>query len=723
MGFLPKRLTLQNLDEVSVFIEDINNEYFNVQEVPETLTQGRYAFKIFGSDLLREGIDLKLELLDSEGNTIFLSPVDFIGEEVPPYVPYRYVTIEVYSPPINYAGIATLTILGEANPDIVDVPIEFQNAYNVRYQTTLNVDLSTIINTQPIRFFKNPKTEFQEVVQAKTVLSPISESIVTSTADGITRSDLKGNIIEIQSGSLDKEPLPNEISDTFKDIRSFQGEYKYKTGLRGKVPALIKRRGLSRRFASLEEPKFKIKTNSATFSSDMQGGTIEIPEREVTLTSTDVTTGNIKEETVTVPKYKSKILEVLDDKTIVPEEPPLVPLPTGSQPVGTDVEEVTIEDFSSTPITASFNVTNAYPSQSNINFDSLLDLTIKDMRTFSGDIYRIRVHGKSEAAGSDFTVLTDVIVESPELLVDSNSSSGVLRTGYFINQGHIETYWDKFSMDSDTKATNVSTTHNSSEFIDSLKISGSSSGQNQSVVAQTKSTKSFTIRKDVAYTLSAKIKGQTTDKTINSNGTVQPKGKLFFHLSGSNLNTSELVTSNTRFGFELTDEATKEPVVLQLDEDLTGIQNFETIEHTFKPKFNLDKSVNTDTVLQLRAESGEWFISDLSLKPAMDTGFSPDEFKLKVPIPRSIRPDRFDFLIEYFDINNNVAETVTILQDVPISGSALVIDGDGNLLTGSLFMGNAVDSGIEAAGINSAFVRSVGYEGFESASLGGKVDS
>ena len=294
MGFLPKRLTLQNLDEVSVFIEDINNEYFNVQEVPETLTQGRYAFKIFGSDLLREGIDLKLELLDSEGNTIFLSPVDFIGEEVPPYVPYRYVTIEVYSPPINYAGIATLTILGEANPDIVDVPIEFQNAYNVRYQTTLNVDLSTIINTQPIRFFKNPKTEFQEVVQAKTVLSPISESIVTSTADGITRSDLKGNIIEIQSGSLDKEPLPNEISDTFKDIRSFQGEYKYKTGLRGKVPALIKRRGLSRRFASLEEPKFKIKTNSATFSSDMQGGTIEIPEREVTLTSTDFTTGNIK---------------------------------------------------------------------------------------------------------------------------------------------------------------------------------------------------------------------------------------------------------------------------------------------------------------------------------------------------------------------------------------------------------------------------------------------
>ena len=64
MGFLPKRLTLQNLDQVSVFIEDTNNEYFNVQDVPDTLTQGRYAFKLFGSNFLREGVELKLELLD-----------------------------------------------------------------------------------------------------------------------------------------------------------------------------------------------------------------------------------------------------------------------------------------------------------------------------------------------------------------------------------------------------------------------------------------------------------------------------------------------------------------------------------------------------------------------------------------------------------------------------------------------------------------------------------
>ena len=344
MGFLPKRITLQNLNQVSVYIEDTNNEYFNIQEVPETLTQGRHAFKIFGSDLLREGIELKMELLDSAGNTVYLTPVDFIGEEVPPYVPYRYVTVEVYSPPVNAPGIATLTILGEANPNAVDVPIEFQNAYNVRYQATLNIDLSTVINTQPIRFFKNPTTDYQEVVQAKTILGPISQSIVYSIADGIPRTDLEGKTFEIESGSLENEALPHEVSDTYKDLRIFKDEYKYKTGLRGRTPAIISRRGLSRQFASLEQPKFKIRADDPIFKADMQGGTIEIQERTATLTKLDPNKNELIETSVTVPAFTTKILEVIDENTIVPEEPPLIASPTGSEPTGTDVKDMTMED-------------------------------------------------------------------------------------------------------------------------------------------------------------------------------------------------------------------------------------------------------------------------------------------------------------------------------------------------------------------------------------------
>ena len=138
--------------------------------------------------------------------------------------------------------------------------------------------------------------------------------------------DIRSKIKEYKANlsSLEKEALPHEVSDTFKDLRSFKDEYKYKTGLRGRPPAIISRRGLSRRFASLEEPKFTIKTDNPTFNADMQGGTIEIPEREVVLTSADVD-GKLVEQTVTVPKFQTKILEVIDDKTIVPEIPPTIP--------------------------------------------------------------------------------------------------------------------------------------------------------------------------------------------------------------------------------------------------------------------------------------------------------------------------------------------------------------------------------------------------------------
>ena len=90
MGFLPRRLIKQNLHLVDVFIEDLQNEFFNVVELPETFTSGRSAFKIFGSDALKKGVKLKMEMLDSFGNTVYVVPVDLVGEEVKPYLPYRY---------------------------------------------------------------------------------------------------------------------------------------------------------------------------------------------------------------------------------------------------------------------------------------------------------------------------------------------------------------------------------------------------------------------------------------------------------------------------------------------------------------------------------------------------------------------------------------------------------------------------------------------------------
>ena len=51
------------------------------------------------------------------------------------------------------------------------------------------------------------------------------------------------------------------------------------------------------------------------------------------------------------------------------------------------------------------------------------------------------------------------------------------------------------------------------------------------------------------------------------------------------------------------------------------------------PKFKLQQTKCTNAQLQFRIDSGNWTISDVSLRPATDTGFSPDSLEVRVPIP------------------------------------------------------------------------------------------
>ena len=62
-------------------------------------------------------------------------------------------------------------------------------------------------------------------------------------------------------------------------------------------------------------------------------------------------------------------------------------------------------------------------------------------------IYRLKIYGASDSSQGDFPVLLDTIVESPELLRDTTSPSGFLRSGYFINQTHTDLYWNSYGGD------------------------------------------------------------------------------------------------------------------------------------------------------------------------------------------------------------------------------------------------------------------------------------
>ena len=65
-------------------------------------------------------------------------------------------------------------------------------------------------------------------------------------------------------------------------------------------------------------------------------------------------------------------------------------------------------------------------------------------------------------------------------------------------------------------------------------------------------------------------------------------------------------------------------------------------------------SQNTgDAKLVFEVKGDDWFISNVSLRNAQDTSFSPDEFTIIQDIPRKTATETFDFRFEFYDVNNN----------------------------------------------------------------------
>ena len=756
MGVLPIQLIKQNLGQVDVFLEDINNEFIVVQDLPDTFSQGRSTFKIFGSDFLKKGVELKIELLDKSGDTVYIAPIRYRYNNDNPTLPFTYVSVEVYGPKINTGGVAELVILGELDSDRIEIPSEYIGRYNVRFRKNINLDLSKTVNTAPILFYKKPTVKTTEFV-TKRLVPPGDNTTITKIISGSGLSGFSLNAgnryypdpTKTVGGTVGETPPNTDTTDTQTESPSIKeapgGDFKqldnlkaFKTG-EVKKPAVLKKINRPELFTSSEPPVMKIfATGSGTFTSDMVGGEIRIPKEKIFVHNPKqfIGDGNVGIGTgfrtfpekltlaggetlegakIFIPDYTASIERVVNDKEIHVKEPFYFQYGDGVE------TKYYLANFGNAPVkisepgeprsdfTMSFIETVA-STTSSFAFDSSLEFNIKNLRTFSGDVYRLRISGGSKTRVSDFPILLDTTIESPELLIDSTSATGFLRSGYIQNQTHLDKYWSSSS--------NLTPTFRSSNIIDAVHLSGSLSEKNAVGRFSLKTDYAFELNKDVVYELKMNVVGiKGTKKTDTSQ---DKKAILKFHISGSNIPSDKnpKYTDANSFGKTINDEFGN-VVGLELDSNSPDEFDYGRVSHTFKMPFKANRVTNTDTILQFRVEAGEWDISDISLRPAMDTGFSPDNVKIRVPIPTNTqRPDKFQFILQYYDVNNNEAEEITFVDDVDVQGESLLIQGNDNLLTGTLSMGNVQGEGVEMVGGNSAFIRAIGYTGFTDARAG-----
>jgi len=196
--FAPK----QNLSSFQTFLvdENPNSDYFRITEFKETFTGGKNGFLIEGSEYLKESTEIKIELLDVNGEPIYYEP----GNGIPEYYEGISKLVAVYVYNDTPIGLGKITILGELkeydeNGVKRPIPTEWQGAYNVKWQRTFQVN-KNLANEDKVRFYRRPKVTIDEVVKPIFSGNPPSVTQIGSV-DGIP-------LVPTQNTNLSNFTLP-----------------------------------------------------------------------------------------------------------------------------------------------------------------------------------------------------------------------------------------------------------------------------------------------------------------------------------------------------------------------------------------------------------------------------------------------------------------------------------------------------------------------------------
>ena len=517
----------QGLKELDVFIEDSApiSQYFNIVEVPDIITQGRSSFIVGGSPLLKAGVELKFEIInDATGKVIYTEAISDYLEGTS-----RRVSIEVYDDPDTF-GDATLYAVGELNPNEVDVPGEWQNIYNVRWYSKIYIS-GAGVNTQPIFFYKQPSMWIGEIIKWF-VETTYPTGSVTQSAGTVTGAPLPG----IEGTQPEKESPGAEIQILQKSFKSkiFGG---------GGKNAGISRRGRRVKRSSPEVERFTLSMEGADAEVKHIGATFTVKNPKA---ASSFVTESYHEFPAT---FVTTIKDVKNSSTLVPTKEFFI---KDTRYPDDDPRQEVIVPLAATAYTMSFQPAPTH-SVSTVNFRSFADIRISKLRTFSGDVNRVKVYSKNKDAFGDFELISDTPIESPELLFDTLGSAGSRRIGYFENQNAINTYWESGS--------NTIATHKSSLNLDSVYLSGSNKSINSILRFESTGSLPITFYKDIEYSFRAKIVGKKGPKKIT--GGFASTAELGIFLSGSSFEKNH--DYGNAFGYQLVPVGATKPGLITVE--------------------------------------------------------------------------------------------------------------------------------------------------------------
>ena len=353
-----------------------------------------------------------------------------------------------------------------------------------------------------------------------------------------------------------------------------------------------------------------------------------------------------------------------------------------------DIQRYTKGEFRgilSSPITFTISF-NTIPDISNTRLQesAIADIQITDMGVVSGDVAKIRIYGKSDALNTNYTLLSEVDVDYKNLLeVEGTGSVGIFNSSDKVGAWNITK--------EQATATNPSVAINNDIFLSGLVINGDyGSPTTVDINGRTLQTPRYVLESDIDITLKKNI-----DYSLRLNSAVtnvsSTDTRLDVYIKGTGFST------DNKFG--------------------KLIHSFRAdSSRTWRDEFSIIFSIDGDTTnaeLVFVTTSGRWYIHNLNLTANIQQGFSPQEFRTEIPILITKPNQDIDFKIEFFDPNNNKAQTVLTEDNVLFERPNIVVEGQKNVTVGEMYLGQNSGSGVvQGSSGNGGIVKSFGYEGF-----------
>jgi hypothetical protein len=426
-----------------------------------------------------------------------------------------------------------------------------------------------------------------------------------------------------------------------------------------------------------------IELTGGEFESDMKTGTITV--------SSPVNPSPTPPYPVVTSPYVSTIKKILTPTTALLDQEYTV---YSSQSIFPHV----YNEFDNSAFSLSYEAEPIYTPTENSESFALIE--IEDLNPSTGDVSRVKVYTNSNGTIGTYELVNDVELEETEILViDTASSFPDQSIGTFVTQSTIDTYWEAHTYLANIESTAPTLTWTTESMDRAVLIDSSTdiTENNHVLTFQAKNAYQGLFIATSSYKVTVDAIG--TRSTVSSN--LDPV--LGIYMSGS------------AFDFDSTDLFNQD-LPKKLGKRIGELRATGNSQRFDDEIFSFESDSRGNGVIIFVVESGVWQIADVRTTTDNEAGYTPNYTRLKTFIETKHKIDnQITFKVEYYNVDSVASKQISYVYNKNWEGGNRYVDGNYSMLTGSLYVADSLNSGVAITGDSSTgFVRSLGYQGFDS---------